>query len=730
MPPSHAVRQFLYSQHAFTAFRTLLGVVLPALFVLARGGQVDVAIGLSLGAFCVSLVDAPEPTWRKPLRMLAATLVLGATAAVIALVPPHSPTAWPVLLAIAFCSGLGVAYGVPGTLLGLCALLGMDLMLAQRDAGGGLWNLVRWMMCGGLWYTAFSTAACAFFPQQIARRALGESLTAAALHLRRRADCFISGTPVEECLRRLADAQSAVIDAQQMARDVVLGTVAASRRVSRRQARLFNVLTGAIDIHDASLALHGDFAALRAEYADSDAGRLVCDAVRAAAQQAENLVPRLVLGKTAAYHRTRIDREPLHALQREIHALQACGKDPAPLMAFHAQLAALADTLDRLWRNLDPAVDPDAARDTTAAGGSLQADIDTAVRVFRGRRKWLAPWRAVAATPSALRYALRLTLAIALGVLAAHWIGGHGAWVILTIIVVMSPSFGANQQRSRQRIAGTLMGCAATAALVWLGLRSPWLVTYLIIACFALSFALPRPATYLPSVVFGIIAVLMIYHLLVPGWSMIEQRGLDTLIGGVIGALGAFVLPVWERDGIKARLDAARQACRRYASAAFADDFNMSNYRVSRRDALEAVRALAAARQRMLQEPPAKRHCAARIGDWLLTCDLMFAALASLGQWRRAHGQNALPPACRASAERVDVVLDGKGAASQRGISTAGPPRDPGMDGRPPVGAGSPPAMILDALHSAALSMNRANAALQEENRTAACPQAGAADSA
>ncbi|ANN71607.1 FUSC family protein [Bordetella bronchialis] len=644
MSAAKTALQFVHGQHIYTALRALLGVVLPALCALAISGSMEAAIGLALGAFCVSLNDLPETLRRKPRRMLAATLVLASAATAIAPVLSHPAAALPALLAIVFCAGLAVAYGQAGTLLGMCALLGVDLMLAQHDAGGDPWVFLAWMVAGGLWYTAFSTAVCAVFSQQIARRAIGESLMAAAAHLRCRAECFVPGTPLDQCQRRLADAQSVAIDAQQTARDIVLGGLAANRRHDSRQAHLFNMLTGAVDVHDISLALHDDFTALRGG-GDGRTGRAVHDIILGMARWIEDLVPRYVLGRTV---------DPPATLDRAAREL-----DDGPAQVFKARLAMLAGTLVQLAAEADAAARAHGTGPRGAPDTAWPSDVALAVRTWRATQNPRMPWHALRASPAAVRHAVRLTAAIAAGTLAAKWVGGHGTWVILTIMIVMNPAFGANQQRTRQRIAGTLLGCLGTAVLLWLGVQAPWLVTVAIILAYGASFALARPATYLASVVFTTIAVLMLYHLLVPGWSMIEQRGVDTLIGGTIGALGAFLFPAWEYVGLDTRLAAARQACRGYAAAVFSDDFQMPCYRLARREALQAVRTLAASYQRMLQEPVSKRHAAMEIGMWLAACNLMIAALAALGQWRRANAGVALSPDCRVHAPLVDRTLDG-----------------------------------------------------------------------
>ncbi|ARP81112.1 hypothetical protein CAL12_09825 [Bordetella genomosp. 8] len=695
MPDAQVLLRFIYSQHAFTALRTLLGVMLPGGYGVLIFDDVDLALGLALGAFCVSLVDIPEAFRKKPRRMLGATLVLALAAAAITVVMNYPLPAWLMLLVIAFCAGLATAYGTPGTLIGLCALIGVDLMLAQRDAGGPLWPFLGWMVCGGLWYTAFSTALCALLPQQIARRAVGESLMAAATHLRRRAECFVPGVPLDQCRRRLADAQSTAIDAQQVARDVVLGDLAADPARNGRRLHLFNMLTSSVDIHDVSMALYDDFTALRTGGAEGATARRVHDAILDMARWIEALVPRYVLAEPVA---------PPGANAGAVHA-------------FKARLDVLAGIMAELARDANagarrPATDsvrgadPNNAENNAENSADTSRDIDLALRTWRESGKPPTPWQAIRTSPSALRYALRLTAAIAAGTLVAKWVGGHSTWVILTIMIVMSPTFGANQQRSRQRIAGTLLGCLGTAVLLWLGMRAPWLVATLIVVSYGACFALARPATYLPSVFFGTIAVLLLYHLLVPGWSMIEQRGMDTLIGGAIGAVGAFLLPAWERQGIDAKLAAARLACRDYAAAVFASDFEMSHYRVARRQALVSVRTLTAAHQRMLQEPHAQQRSSAEIGMWLTACNAMVAALAALGQWRRSTRGAALPAGYRQGAALVAGALDGAIPANHPDDKQE--TRAQAMDACPEA-QGFP---VLSLLLGAVRSMQRANARL------------------
>jgi len=206
------------------------------------------------------------------------------------------------------------------------------------------------------------------------------------------------------------------------------------------------------------------------------------------------------------------------------------------------------------------------------------------------------------------RYATRLSLAMMAGGLVATALGGerHGNWVLLTIAVVMRASYGLTRQRRDDRLIGTLIGCViATGAVAWAPVAA-------LVALQAFSLALTHSfarQNYRVSSIGASMTALISLHLIEPGFhAPIVVRLADTLIGAAIAHLFSFFWPTWEF--VEAPRLAKRLLARasEFASVALRADSPVQDYRMARRDIIEALAALSDSAARMGGEPqPARR---------------------------------------------------------------------------------------------------------------------------
>src|SRR5690606_11379382 len=120
-----------------------------------------------------------------------------------------------------------------------------------------------------------------------------------------------------------------------------------------------------------------------------------------------------------------------------------------------------------------------------------------------------------------MRYALRLSLTVSAGLAVAGLLdhgarllqldfGGHGYWIVLTILVIMKPGFALSSQRNRRRLIGTIVGCGLTAAVMAATQNSTALLVVMLLAAI-LSNSL-QLLNYLLSAVFNTMLVLLSFH--------------------------------------------------------------------------------------------------------------------------------------------------------------------------------------------------------------------------
>ena len=202
---------------------------------------------------------------------------------------------------------------------------------------------------------------------------------------------------------------------------------------------------------------------------------------------------------------------------------------------------------------------------------------------------------------------MRLALAMMAGAVVAQSLGDerHGNWVLLTIAVVMRAGYGLTKQRRDDRVIGTLIGCVVAAGSV------AYLPAGALVAVQGLAVAVTHSfarLNYRVASSGASVTALVSLHLVQPWVSApILVRLADTLIGAAIAHLFNYLWPRWESSEaprLASRLQAQLAA---FAAAALRADVSDHDYRLARKNVIEAIAALSNSAGRMSSEPMAAR---------------------------------------------------------------------------------------------------------------------------
>ncbi|MGE8213205.1 MAG: YccS family putative transporter, partial [Stenotrophomonas sp.] len=245
-----------------------------------------------------------------------------------------------------------------------------------------------------------------------------------------------------------------------------------------------------------------------------------------------------------------------------------------------------------------------------------------------------------ALTPGSLlfRHGVRIGLALIAGYALLKLVHPeNGYWILLTIVFVCRPNFGATRLRLVQRIAGTLLGLGVTWALMQL-FPGTGLQLLLALAA-ALLFFITRTDRYLLATAAITVMALLCFNLIGNGFVLIWPRFLDTLIGCVIAAIASLlILPDWEGrrlHKVMAQVIATSTAyldevLGQYRSG-MRDDLP---YRIARRDMHNADVALSVALANMLREPGYARGNLDAGFRFLALSNTLLGYLSALGAHR------------------------------------------------------------------------------------------------
>jgi uncharacterized membrane protein YccC len=353
----------------------------------------------------------------------------------------------------------------------------------------------------------------------------------------------------------------------------------------------------------------------------------------------------------------------IDALNRETARVEAGALEPEARAALDAVVWRLVRSLNHV-RRLEKSLSNDAT--ARAAIG----DVDLAA--FIPKRNYGPSALTPHLNPESpvLRFAARLSLAMMAGAVVAQSLGDerHGNWVLLTIAVVIRAGHGLTRQRRDDRVIGTLIGCVlAAGSVAYLPLGALVAVQGFAVTVVH-SFA---RLNYRISSTAASVMALVSLHMVQPAFSApILVRLADTLIGAAIAHLFNYFWPRWEfleaprlASGLQAQLAA-------FASAALRSEVTEHDYRLARKNVIEAMAALSDSAGRMAIEPMTARKGLDEMAELLIRAYSLVAQLSAA----RLATQTGAPLPDLAISNWLQALLVGQSDAA--GVVTE-PPAGP-----------------------------------------------------
>jgi len=571
----------------------------------------------TLGAIAASISDMPTP-WREKAR----TLVFGFALALIStsaiqLALPWPPVAFAMIGLIAFVGGMISGLGRWAIALGMQALIPMVFVLGfPRENFSTALKIEALFAAGGLAYIAFALVATVVTDASARRLLASETIRELSLYLRAVAAAFDPETDFEQAYGSAIRQQAALSEQLQSARALLLDHVKPGSE-NRRLAATIGIL---LDAFDALVAAQSDMARIRETPNSSALLSHIVEALRVGALDLNHLSLEIL----------RTDRPrlpPDHQLAIDALAREAARQDEKQTDA--SVHAALRTATDRLVvslghiRRLEKALSDDRTAEASMQGVDLAAFLPKrsyALTVLRQHFRIASP---------VFRYSVRLALAMMAGEAVAQFLGdsGHGNWVLLTIAVIMRSNYGLTKMRRDDRVIGTLIGCViAAGAVAWLPPRS-------LVAAQGLAVTVIHSfvrLNYRISSAGASVMALVSLHLIQPHLSApILARLADTLIGAAIAHLFSYVWPHWEfseAPGVAKRLQGRLAA---FSDVALDANAPVQDYRLARKNVIEAIAALSDSAGRMSVEPVATRKGLEEMAALLIAAHGFIAQLSA-----------------------------------------------------------------------------------------------------
>jgi uncharacterized membrane protein YccC len=495
------------------ALRAALGVTLPFAIGIAVDQPIygSIAAAGAIPAGVASMIGGG----RRRIGLIAATTASTATATFLGgLVAGHLPLTLVALAICGFAAGITVSLGPEASIVGVQAVVG--LVVFGRFPGSVASSAVHagFVLAGGALQGVITAVIRSPLPYTTERRALATAY------------------------RQLADLAA---DPTRLGGDAAASTAAAADLLGRRlPSDEVDLLRG---LTDEAVRIRLELHSLAAfpDVPGTDAvTRAAARWLRATADSLLDLVPAPDEDPelAEAVDRLRADRAaaPLGPAGTDTRYVAArAAALLGQLRAVNRQVSALAGVR---WFRLRP----------HATSAFMLRMPGRAHDIGSGL------WHAATSPQSpAFRHAVRLAVMLPIAEAASHLLPGQrGYWVTLTVVVVLKPDYGATVERGLARLLGTGLGVVLAGLLVVAVHPLGALVTVLVAVLAWTSYLVFSASYALYSFSLTSLVVMLLSPTGGTTLAVVGDRGLDTLVGGVIAMIGYVVWPTWEGEALDA----------------------------------------------------------------------------------------------------------------------------------------------------------------------------------
>ena len=615
------LRTFIYSHYFYLGLRVAIGLVGLTLLTLEISDSAT-AMTVCIGALCTTLMDMPSPLRHKFNEMLASVLLCSAVTLLISLCGPVQWLLMTVLVLVSFLASMMVVYGKKSMPLQLAALFIMTMSMEHQMTWQQSFHHAGLFMLGGLAYLAYAMAVAWVLRHRIKQQVLAEALFELAAYIAIKADFYDARFNLTEQFNKLVRHQSILADRQQASRDLILRS-----HKNSKDAIVVQVHVCMLDLYELILSTHTDYALLRQHLADSEVLNSLHDLACKAARDIES-VAYAVTRKRASYAQISYDKEWAD-IEGEIARLHEKGD------AAQEALATLRAQRNKIRAILKMIAELHLATQKVYDNVPFWSGADMAPFLSQQKYELKTLLSNLRLDSPVFRFALRVSMAISVGLLIGHWLpyAAHSYWIVLTIVIILRPTFSMTRQRRADRIIGTIIGCVVTAIVIRFVHSNIVLMVILFLSIVATpTFIYLR---YRYTAIAVSLMILLQMHLVAPSNpNLVSERLIDTLIGAAVATVFSFVLANWEYQSLPRLVRQVLNVNLSYMQTSFEllqgkcfDDFA---YRIERKRLMDSLAALSSALVRMLDEPASKQRAVEDINLFIVQNYLLVAHVAAL----------------------------------------------------------------------------------------------------
>lgn len=619
----------------------LLGIAISVPIVVGiLTGYFEIGLALCFGAFWCSPSDVSGNIKHKQIGILVSAALVVIISFISGYLKISNLVLFPVLGVLTFCLAFISIYGFRASLISFSGLLALVLSFAHTSKTLEIYQYSLFVGAGGLWYLLLSTLWYLLNPKAQTEETLNETflLTADFLDARKQ---LMGEQPNRKTLQtQLMTLQSALTEHHEKLREILISSRKSSGK-SNYQSRRLLVFIQLVEMLETAIAKPVNYEKMDMLFESHPRFKTNFDTLIAAFSLQLRCIAKDI-NKWKKFPSNQCITDVLKTLESD--TLKFKNENHPQDYERYLMLQNFLDYQKKQFEKLKKIKwllgDPELTSDDFIKNDKLKRFVvpqDYNPKLLLGN---------LSLRSTIFKHSLRLALTVMLGYGIGLYLDFQNPyWIILTIIVIMRPSYGLTKTRSKDRIIGTLIGAALASGLVFLNVN-PYVYGSLGIVSLVIAFSMLQK-NYKASATFITLSVVFIYAIIQPDvLKVIQFRVLDTVIGAGLSFLAMrWLLPAWSFMEIGANIKDSLKA-----NTAFFKSISIfyqqkgpipTSLRVSRKDAFLQTSNLSSAFQRMVQEPASKQNHMDDIYELVVMNHSFLASLASLNAYIQNHNTTA-----------------------------------------------------------------------------------------
>lgn len=637
------VNRFFKSLDFLKGIVMAIAMLIPIFFSKYFLNDIHIGFSIALGVLFCSPTDVPGSNRHVFFGIIIATLLSFSLTLLFGSIAAKTWVVIPVLGITVFAVSYISVFGFRASLISFVGLLAIVLSFTNNYSEVNLLQHALLIAFGGFWYLMLTYVKTLLFPKFQTDQLFVKTLEKTSEFLKVRANLLIcNSTERDELLKKLFEIQFEINEHHETLREIILTSRHKSgfSNKTRRQQLLFSEL---VDILELAIANPVDYEKMDAVFKKHREKveafhKLIIEMANQLAhiskviRKEEKLQPNTKIPEFFKNIEHHID------LYRILVSMPKARVGTLMLLNFKNYQEKQAQniiSIERILNNYTKSnkiiSDKDAGRFITPQDYDLKKLVEN-----------------LSFNSPIFRHSLRLAIVVMVGFLIGKAFSMQNPyWILITIAVIMRPSYGLTKTRSIHRVIGTLVG-AAIATIVILVTQNTVVYAVIAVISLPLAFSLVQ-LNYRNAAVFITLNVVFVFAIFEPNiLSVIQYRIIDTLIGASLSFVAIYFLwPSWQVQNIHEYFRKAIQSNQLFLKEIALFYHNKgevsTKYKLCRKEAFLAIAELNAAFQRLNQDPKSKQLEISTIYEITVFNNTFLSSLTSLGTFFRNNKTSSVP---------------------------------------------------------------------------------------